>query len=179
MSSTERKALERETQGLGNHPALLIVDIINGFTDPTCPLGSDADSIVNANSQLLNAFHERNYPVFLTTVVYDNDEQASVFRARVPALNLLTRGSHWCTIDPRLPLLGSDVLLEKTHASAFHGTDLAERLRREGVDSLIVTGLTTSGCVRASAVDGLQHNSRAVIPNDAPGARDTRAHHAN
>lgn len=179
MSSTERKALERETQGLGNHPALLIVDIINGFTDPTCPLGSDADSIVNANSQLLNAFHERNYPVFLTTVVYDNDEQASVFRARVPALNLVTRGSHWCAIDPRLPLLGSDVLLEKTHASAFHGTDLAERLRREGVDSLIVTGLTTSGCVRASAVDGLQHNFKVVIPNEATGDRDTKAHHAN
>ena len=179
MSSDDRRSLERRAQGLGNKPALLIVDVINGFTDPTCPLGSEAGSVVEANRQLMAVFHEQNLPVYLTTVVYDNDDQASVFRARVPALNVLTRGSHWCEIDPRLPLSSSDTIIEKTHASAFHGTNLAGQLRSEGVDSLVVTGLTTSGCVRASAVDGLQHNFKVVMPEEATGDRDPSAHDAN
>ena len=116
MSSTDRKALAREAQGLGESPALLVVDVIKGFTDPDCPLGSEADSVVEANRQLMDVFHTLSLPVFLTTVVYDNDDQASVFRARVPALNVLTRGSHWCEIDPRLPLSSSDTIIEKTHA---------------------------------------------------------------
>ena len=179
MSNTDRKALAREAQGLGQSPALLIVDVIKGFTDPDCPLGSDADFVVEANRQLMDVFHAQSHPVFLTTVVYDNDDQASVFRARVPALNVLKRGSHWCEIDPRLSLSASDTIIEKTHASAFHGTDLADRLRSEGIDSLVVTGLTTSGCVRASAVDGLQYNFKVVIPEEATGDRDPSAHDAN
>ena len=179
MSSTDRKALARKAQGLGQSPALLIVDVIKGFTDPDCPLGSEAASVVEANRQLMEVFHSAKRPVYLTTVVYDNDEQASVFRARVPALNVLSRGSHWCDIDPRLPLLASDTIIEKTHASAFHGTDLADRLRSQCIDSLVVTGLTTSGCVRASAVDGLQHNFKVVIPEEATGDRDPSAHQAN
>ena len=179
MSSTDRKALTRESQGLGQSPALLIVDVINGFTDPTCPLGSEAGSVVEANRQLMAVFHKQDQPVYLTTVVYDNDDQASVFRARLPALNVLTRGSHWCDIDPRLPLLPSDVIVEKTHASAFHETGLAEILKNQGIDSLVVTGLTTSGCVRASAVDGLQHNFKVVIPEEATSDRDMAAHEGN
>lgn len=179
MSSSDRKALEREAQGLGQSPALLIVDVIKGFTDPDCPLGSEAASVVEANRQLMKVFHSKKRPVYLTTVVYDSDEQASVFRARVPALNVLSRGSHWCDIDPRLPISASDTIIEKTHASAFHGTDLADQLRSKGIDSLVVTGLTTSGCVRASAVDGLQHNFKVVIPEEATGDRDPSAHQAN
>lgn len=179
MSSTNRKVLTRESQGLGQSPALLIVDVINGFTDPTCPLGSEAGSVVEANRQLMAVFHKQDQPVYLTTVVYDNDDQASVFRARLPALNVLTRGSHWCDIDPRLPLLPSDVIVEKTHASAFHETGLAEILKNQGIDSLVVTGLTTSGCVRASAVDGLQHNFKVVIPEEATSDRDMAAHEGN
>lgn len=179
MTSTERQALAREAQGLGERPALLIVDVINGFTDPSCPLGSEASSVVDANRQLMERFHQQNHPVYLTTVVYDSDEQAPVFRARVPALNILSRGSRWCDIDARLPLLPSDIIVEKTHASAFHETGLAEQLRTKGVDSLVVAGLTTSGCVRATAVDGLQHNFKVVVPEEATGDRDDKAHHAN
>ena len=179
MSSTDRKALAREEQGLGQSPALIIVDVIRGFTDPDCPLGSDAASVVEANRKLMDVFHSQNRPVYLTTVVYDSDDQASVFRARVPALNILSRGSRWCDIDARLPLLPSDIIVEKTHASAFHETGLAEQLRNNGVDSLVVAGLTTSGCVRATAVDGLQHNFKVVVPEEATGDRDDKAHHAN
>jgi nicotinamidase-related amidase len=179
MTSKERQALAREAQGLGERPALLIVDVIKGFTDPSCPLGSEASSVVDANRELMERFHQHNYPVYLTTVVYDSDEQAPVFRARVPALNILSRGSRWCDIDARLPLLPSDIIVEKTHASAFHETGLAEQLRTKGVDSLVIAGLTTSGCVRATAVDGLQHNFKVVVPEEATGDRDDKAHSAN
>lgn len=179
MSNNERHALERKSQGLGARTALIVVDIIHGFTSLECPLGSNADSVVEANKVLIDAFHTRGLPVFFTTVVYDNDQQASVFRARVPALNELRRGSHWCDIDTRLPRLTSDVIIEKTHASAFHGTALASILNTQGVDSLVVTGLTTSGCVRASAVDGLQYNFKVMVPREATGDRDQSAHESN
>ena len=174
-----RRTLERSSQGLGKYPALVIVDVINGFTDPTCPLGSEADDVVAANVQLMDIFHEHRWPVVLTTVVYHNDSDARVFRDRLPALNLLTPESHWVKFDPRLPIAESDIVIEKTHASAFHGTELAGLLRNLEVDSVVVTGLTTSGCVRASAVDGLQENFKVVLPLEAVGDRNPKAHEAN
>ena len=177
--SEERKALARSAQGLGLNPALLIVDVINGFTDPECPLGSHAESVIEANCQLMQLFHHKGLPVVLTTVVYDHDDQARVFRDRVPALNVLTRDSHWIKVDSRLPTHPSDYLVEKTHASAFHGTSLDQWLRERDIDSLVVTGLTTSGCVRATAVDGLQCDYKVVIPEEATGDRDEEAHRAN
>ncbi len=176
---SERKALDRVDGGMGSHPALIIVDVVVGFTDPTCPLGSEADAVVAANTELMVAFHQAGLPVVLTTVVYRSEEQASVFRARVPALNLLTPDSEWVKFDPRLPIATSDLQLEKRHASGFHGTDLDNWLKARGVDSVVVTGLTTSGCVRATAVDGLQNNYRVLVPREACGDRDEQAHESN
>ena len=174
-----RKALDRISGGLGSKPALIVVDVVKGFTDPSCPLGSESDDVVEANVRLINAFHDAGLPVVLTTVIYRNDQQASVFRARIPALNLLTPESEWVLFDSRLPVEPSDVQLEKRHASSFHGTDLDESLKDQDVDSVVVTGLTTSGCVRATAVDGLQNNYRVVVPREACGDRDKQAHEAN
>lgn len=176
---TSRQALARVDGGMGNHPALIVVDVVVGFTDPACPLGSDAESVVSANVQLMNAFHQAQLPVVLTTVIYRNDHEASVFRARIPALNLLTPDSHWVKFDPRLPIADDDLQLEKRHASSFHGTELDQWLTDRNVDSVVVTGLTTSGCVRATAVDGLQNNYRVVVPREACGDRDPKAHEAN
>ena len=176
---SNRIALDRIAGGIGQHPALVVVDVVVGFTDPACPLGSEADAVVSANIELMNAFHCADLPVVLTTVIYHNAEQASVFRARVPTLNLLTPDSEWVKFDPRLPIAPSDLQLEKLHASGFHGTDLDDWLKAEGVDSLVVTGLTTSGCVRATAVDGLQNNYRVLVPREASGDRDEQAHEAN
>ena len=178
-NETSRQALARVDGGMGTHPALIVVDVVVGFTDPSCPLGSDAESVVNANVQLMNAFHQAQLPVVLTTVIYRNDHEASVFRARIPALNLLTPESHWVKFDPRLPIADDDLQLEKRHASSFHGTELDQWLTDRNVDSVVVTGLTTSGCVRATAVDGLQNNYRVVVPQEACGDRDPKAHEAN
>lgn len=176
---SQRNALERIDGGMGQRPALIVVDVVVGFTDPACPLGSEADAVVQANVDLMNAFHQAQMPVVLTTVVYHNEEQASVFRARVPALNLLTPDSQWVQFDPRLPIVETDLQLEKRHASSFHGTDLNNWLRANHVDTVVVTGLTTSGCVRATAVDGLQNNYRVLVPREACGDRDEQAHEAN
>ena len=176
---SQRNALERVNGGMGQRPALIVVDVVVGFTDPACPLGSEADDVVQANVELINAFHQAQMPVVLTTVVYHNEEQASVFRARVPALNLLTPESQWVQFDPRLPIVETDLQMEKRHASSFHGTDLDNWLRTNQIDTVVVTGLTTSGCVRATAVDGLQNNYRVLVPREACGDRDEQAHEAN
>ncbi|MEE4216269.1 MAG: isochorismatase family protein [Xanthomonadales bacterium] len=171
--------LQRQSQGLGQRPALVLVDMINGFTDPACPLGSDADGVVAACESLLSVFREAGLPVFFTTVVYHDDAQASVFRARLPALNVLQPGSHWVAIDPRLEPLPDEEVIEKQWASGFFKTPLDTRLTAAGADSLVVTGLTTSGCVRATAVDGLQNNYPVVVPREAVGDRNELAHEAN
>jgi maleamate amidohydrolase len=171
--------LERASQGLGQHPALVLVDIIRAFTDPDCPLGSEADDVVEANRKLLAAFRSKGLPVFFTTVVYHNEHQARVFRDRVPALDLLMPDSHWIEVDPRLEPLADERIVEKQWASGFFKTDLDDSLRALGVDSLVVTGLTTSGCVRATAVDGLQYDYKVVVPAEAVGDRNMDAHRAN
>jgi nicotinamidase-related amidase len=172
-------ALQKKILGLGNHPALIIVDVVNGFTDPDCPLGVEADSVVAANITLMEAFHQRKLPVFLTTVIFRDDQVARVFRDRLPALELLKPESSWVDFDARLPIADSDIVIEKLHASSFHGTNLNAQLRELNVDSLVVTGLTTSGCVRATTVDGLQNDYRVVVPIEAVGDRDLDAHNAN
>ncbi len=171
--------LARKSQGLGKSPALLLVDIINGFTDPACPLGSAADDVVAANRKLLDAFRQRKLPVCFTTVVYRDVGQARVFRDRVPALELLKPDSVWVEVDPRLQPSEGELVVEKQWASGFFKTDLDKALRSRSVDSLVVTGLTTSGCVRATAVDGLQYDYKVVIPREAVGDRNQEAHVAN
>ena len=91
---SDRKALDRIAGGMSQHPALIVVDVLVGLTDPACPLGSEADAVVAANIELMNAFHRAYLPVVLTTVICHDAEQASLFRARMPALNLLTPDSN-------------------------------------------------------------------------------------
>ena len=171
--------LEKTQLGLGSKPALVVVDMIKGFTDPECPLGTHCPEVIAANQVLLAAFRRKGLPIYFTTVVYHNAAQARVFREKVPALNVLQPGSPWTQLDPALARREDELLLEKRWASAFFGTDLAERLRAKQVDSLVTTGLTTSGCVRATAVDGLQHDLRVVVPREAVGDRNNAAHEAN
>ena len=171
--------LARKSLGLGARPALVLVDMIRGFTDPACPLGSESASVVAANAALLAAFRARGLPLFFTTVVYHRPEQARVFRARIGALNLLTPDSQWVRVDEALAPREGEPVVEKQWASGFFGTDLAARLAAAGADSLVVTGLTTSGCVRATVVDGLQHDYPVVVPREAVGDRNAEAHRAN
>ncbi|PRB80987.1 isochorismatase family protein [Pseudomonas sp. MYb185] len=160
--------------------ALVLVDLTVGFTDPQrSPLASACDAVVAANAQLLEAFRRRGWPVFFTTVAYDDPAQARVFREKLPVLDVLQAGSPLVEIDPRLEPGPDEPVIVKFWASAFFGTNLAELIRQAGADGVMVTGLTTSGCVRATAVDALQHDFRVLIPEQATGDRDAQAHAAN
>lgn len=159
---------------------LVLVDMSVGFTDPAVsPLASKAESVVRANMTLLDLFRRNGWPVFFTTVAYSNEKQARVFREKLPALEVLEAGSGMEDIDPRLAPRAGEPVLVKQWASGFFGTDLHEQLQAAGVDGVVVTGLTTSGCVRATAVDSLQYDYRTIVPVEAVGDRDAEAHEAN
>jgi nicotinamidase-related amidase len=161
---------------MGSKPALVVVDVIYGFTDPASPLGSECADVIAANICLLDEFRNRQLPIFFTTVAYEDSEQATVFRRKLPDLNILKSGSHWVELHDDLMRRPDEILVTKQWASAFAGTDLGEALKEAGVDTLVVTGLTTSGCVRATVVDGLQHNYSVIVPKEAVGDRDITTH---
>lgn len=167
--------------GLGERPALIVVDMSVGFTDPSSPLACDLESVVEAIGRLLAAARAAGAPVIYTTVAYSEADRrtAAVFIEKVPALLALAEGSRFVEIDPRLAPEPGEPVVRKLFASSFHGTALATLLATEGCDSLIVTGASTSGCVRATAVDALQHGYRTLVPREAVGDRNPEAHEAN
>lgn len=167
--------------GFGRRPALVVVDVNRGFTDPASPLVCELDGVVEAIGRLLAGFRAAGLPVAFTTVAYDDagKQAAATFIAKVPALLTLEAGSPWVEIDPRIAPQGEEPVLLKLWASAFHGTPFASFLTAHGCDSLVVTGASTSGCIRATAVDALQHGYRVLVPRDAVGDRNPGAHDAN
>ena len=167
--------------GLGRRPALAVIDMTLGFTDPNSPLACDLEEPVKNISKLLEAARKAEIPVLYTTVAYRESDRvtAAAFIDKVPALLTLEAGSRWAEIDPRIAPLETEPVLNKLFASAFYGTGLPSALAAAGVDSLIVTGASTSGCVRATAVDALQYGYRPVVPREAVGDRNPAAHEAN
>ena len=167
--------------GLGARPALVVVDVNVGFTDPASPLVCDLDGVVDAIAELLAEFRAARLPVVFTTVAFDEaaTQAASVFIEKIPALLTLEAGSRWVEIDPRIAPEEGEAVLVKNFASAFFGTPLASILTGHACDSVVVTGASTSGCVRATAVDALQHNYRVAVPREAVGDRNADAHEAS
>jgi len=167
--------------GFGRRPALVVVDVSVGFTDPRSPLACDLDEVVAAIGRLLAETRAAGLPVVYTTVSYDEAARrtAATFIEKVPALLTLEAGSRWVEIDPRIAPLPGEPVLNKLFASAFFGTALATFLAAERCDTVIVTGASTSGCVRATVVDALQHGYRPVVPREAVGDRNSAAHDAN
>ncbi len=167
--------------GFGRRPALVVVDVNRGFTDPDSPLVCELDEVVGAIALLLDAFRERSLPVAYTTVSYDEaaKQSAAAFLDKIPALLTLEAGSRWVEIDPRVAPRDDEPVFNKLWASAFFGTPFASFLAAHGCDSLVVTGASTSGCVRATVLDALQHGYRPVVPREAVGDRNPAAHEAN
>jgi maleamate amidohydrolase len=168
-------------QGAGRHPALVVVDFNYAFTDPSSPLHCDTNAAVQATARLLAAARAGARPVAFTTLEYDEGgkQVANAFIAKAPALTMLTPGSRWAQIDERIaPREGEPVLL-KLFASAFFGTALQPMLTAAGCDTLVVTGASTSGCVRATVVDGVQHGFLVLVPREAVADRAQSAHDAS
>jgi maleamate amidohydrolase len=169
------------TLGLGRRPALIVVDVNRGFTDPASPLVCDLDGVVAAIRRLLDEARAAGIPVVFTTVSYDEGDKqtAAAFIDKIPALSTLEAGTPWVEIDPRIAPREDEPVLNKLFASAFFGTALPSFLTASGCDSLIVTGASTSGCVRATVVDAIQHGYRPIVPREAVGDRNPDAHAAN
>lgn len=166
--------------GLGDRPALLVIDLINAFTDPTTRLGADVAAVLDRTEQLLAAFRERDLPRYFTTVAFEESYgDAGRFIEKVPALKELRLGTEAVEVNERIAPMDDERVILKKYASAFFGTDLQTELTTNRVDTLVLAGVTTSGCVRATAVDSLQHGYRTVVPADAVGDRAEGPHRAN
>jgi nicotinamidase-related amidase len=164
--------------GFGERPALIVIDMLKGFTDPAMPLGSSLDNEVEAQKPLLQVAHERRIPVIFTTVVYDEPDakDAGIWGLKMKGSVTLVAGSEAVKVDPRLDMRPDDILLAKKYASCFFGTDLVARLNSRRIDTLIIAGCTTSGCVRATAVDAVQNGFRPMVVREAVGDRSAAAH---
>lgn len=165
---------------LGDRPAVLVIDFSCGFTDPECPLGSDLTSQVAATKRLLDAARAKELPVIFTTIGFDASlKDGGLWMQKVPALAVLQLGGHWMDIDPRLEPRADETVIVKKGASGFFGTNLASVLVSQGVDSVILCGATTSGCIRATAVDLLQYGWPTLVPRECVGDRARAPHDAN
>ena len=175
----ERKGFSARS-GYGTRPALLIVDFIKGFTDPGTGLGGDYGAELAVTAKLLAEFRSRALPVFFTTVAYESHlRDAGQFVAKVPALSILIKGSDWVQVDDRIRPRPSEPVVLKKYASAFFDTRLDMELRGLGVDTLVMAGCTTSGCIRASAIDSMQYGFHTVVVRDAVGDRAQTPHEVN
>jgi maleamate amidohydrolase len=169
-----------QSVGLGESPALLIVDFVIGFTDPDHFGGGNIGPAIARTVGLLGFARSRGWPVAHTRVVYAADgSDAGAFTTKVPSLLKLTEDSALSAIVPELTPAAGELVIRKRQASAFFGTELAGWLAWRGVDTVLVAGCTTSGCIRASVVDAVSHNFRTVVLTDCVGDRAMAPHEAN
>jgi maleamate amidohydrolase len=167
--------------GFGKRPALLVVDFIRAYTTPDAPLYAPAvQEAVLATAPLLELARAKQVLVVYTRVIFQaNGLDGGLFVEKVPALRALVEGEPLAAIVPELAPAPQDVIITKQYASAFFGTSLAALLTSRGIDTIILTGCSTSGCIRASAVDGLQHGFRTVVPRECVADRHPAPHEAN
>ena len=168
--------------GYGEHPALLVVDMQLGFTAPEkSPLAGNLETQVAAINRLIPPARRNGIPIVFTVVAYDPKIRGDggLWPEKAPTLLDLKVGSELVELDPRIQHAPEDLLLVKKYASAFLGTPLASTLVSRGVDTVVVTGCTTSGCVRATVVDAISYGFRPIIPEEAVGDRAQDPHDAN
>ncbi len=167
--------------GFGKKPAVLVVDFINAYTTEGSLLyAPDVVTAVNETVDLLALAREKNVPVLYTKVLYNkNFRDGGIFIQKVPVLKTMVAGEPLAEIVSQLPPVESDIIIVKQYASAFFGTSLAATLTSMGVDTLILTGCSTSGCIRASAVDGMQYGFRVIVPRECVADRHAGPHEAN
>lgn len=166
----------------GTKPAIVVVDLTRGFTEDTFPAGTNLTDVVEATGRLIDAGRAAEVPVIFTAISYtptEADGQAVRWLDKATGMRDMREGSAAVRLDPRLPVRAEDHLILKKGASAFHDTGLASRLVALHCDTVLVTGATTSGCVRATAVDAVQSGFTVLVPRECVGDRATEPHTAN
>jgi maleamate amidohydrolase len=163
----------------GSRPAVVVVDLQNGFTNPACGPGFDLTEVVAATRGLLDAARAARVPVIFTTISFPGtDGSARTWLTKMPAMLDLRPGTEWICIDDRLGRLSSEPVVTKQAASAFAHTSLLAQLRAWDVDTLLLCGATTSGCVRATAVDACANNLPTFVVRECVGDREAGPHDA-
>lgn len=166
--------------GMGQKPALLMIDFINAYFEKSSPLYAGVEAELEVAARLLAAAREGGVPVIHTRVAYSKDgADGGYFLKKVEALNLLRGGGPLSDIHSDVAPLDSEIVYTKQYASGFFGTGMASAMSYLGCDTAIVAGLTTSGCVRATALDALQNGFRPLVVRDACGDRDDGVQKAN
>jgi maleamate amidohydrolase len=168
--------------GWGESPALLIVDFVDAYLQPASPLYAGVEAARDAAVELLRAARAARLPVVHTSVVYTpGGADGGVFFRKVKALRLFERGAvhGYGDFTAGLAPGPGEVVVTKQYASAFFGTSLAAMLTAQRIDTLLIAGLSTSGCVRATVVDACQHGFVPLVVREAVGDRDPRIHEAN
>ena len=164
----------------GDRPALLIVDVVMAYLDPASPLYAGVEAELAANQRLLAAARHSDMPVIFTTVDYaPGGFDGGMFYRKVPALKAFERGSPQGRFPPGLQPIDGETVLAKKFPSAFFGTPLAAMLVAARIDTLLITGYSTSGCVRATALDALCHGFVPLVVREACGDRDPGVQQAN
>ncbi len=169
-----------ERIGFGDRPAVLVIDMCRGITGAGNKMYIDMDEHIPRIQSILGAARRIGAPVIFTTVAYHADlADAGYFGKKAPLVQGLQHGSPLVDIDPRLPVEDTDHLLVKKFPSAFYGTHLQSMLAGLGVDTIIVVGNSTSGCVRATACDGISGGFRPIVPQDCVADRAPLSHAVN
>ncbi len=165
----------------GRRPAVVVVDLSRGFTEDAFPTGSDLTEVVASTARLVEAGRAADVPTVFTTIAYtpaEADGDAVAWLRKAPGMRGLVEGGAASELDPRLPVTTGRHLITKKGASAFHGTALAALLTGAGCDSVLICGATTSGCVRATAVDAVQCGFDTLVVRECVGDRARGPHDA-
>ena len=168
------------TLQLGRRPVVLVVDLMRAYFDPRSPFCLPSTACLQSAGRVVEAARRNAVPVVHTRVVYGPDGiDGGVFIRKVPALRQLIGDGPMNELMPDVQPLPSELVLVKQYASAFFGTTLASTLQAGGIDTVVIVGVSTSGCVRATAVDALQHGFVPAVVRDAVGDRSPGPHEAN
>jgi maleamate amidohydrolase len=167
--------------GWGKRPALLVVDFCRAYTESAGPYAlPDIQPVIQANSDLIEAMRAMALPVIFTEVKYIADmSNAGYFYAKVPGVATFAEGVEGGWGELTIPPKPQDLVVAKQYASAFFGTSLASTLHAAGVDTVVITGVSTSGCVRATATDALNHGFRPNVVRQACADRSDALHNNN
>jgi maleamate amidohydrolase len=167
--------------GWGRNPAVLVIDFTHAYTMPDSPLFAEGVvKAIPASIELLDAARAAGVPIIYTKVMYHpSAADGGLFVRKVPVLQRLVPGERLVEIDDRVAPRPEDLVIVKQYPSAFFGTSLGATLTARGIDTLVLLGCSTSGCVRATAVDTMQHGFRGIVPRECVGDRHEGPHDAN
>lgn len=167
--------------GFGKRPAVIVIDFIKAYTTKGAPFfGQGVVDAVEHSVPLLAAARSAKIPIIYTKVLYHpSGMDGGLFVKKVPALRALVDGEPLAEIDPKIAPQPEDLVIVKNYPSCFFGTSLQSTLMGLGVDTLILTGCSTSGCVRAAAIDAIQYGYRVIVPRECAGDRHDGPHDAN